>query len=305
MSPIPSPGRLIEVDGSLRHVRLQGGRGPVVVFESGLGGGVLEWGAVAEALRTKAVVFCHDRPGLGWSEPRAPQTDAAPPERFALGAARDLHRLLHQLQLPGPYVLVGHSLGALHVRAFAALYPQEMAGMVLVDPSHEAQFLQFPRLARMTRLQHRVTRLLLSTGPLGRSALRKVLAHGYAAECTQPLSPFAQTVLQQMDALWRRPAMLRAMAAEMAALEPSLDQIRALAAHTVFPVVPLRVISQGRPRPPGMQATLLPGWQALHAGLCQLSPDSAHVIASNSGHLVPLDEPELIAQTIEAILPPV
>ncbi len=295
-------GKRIVFEGARRHVHLQGRRGPVVVLESGLGGGTLEWGAVATALVDRAIVFRHDRPGLGWSQPRHPALLASRPERFAKAAACELRRLLQHLRLPAPYVLVGHSLGAIHVRVFASLFPEEVAGVVLVDPSHEDQFSVFPRLAMLTRLQHQCARLLVSTGRPGMAVLRKLLLRGYAAECQTPPSPFALSVLDQMDAVWQRPGVLAAWVNEMAGLMPSLEQVRAVSTRAPFPPVPLRVISQGRlPRSRTMQK-MLPHWQGMHAGLCQLSPDAEHIIAARSGHLIPLDEPELIANAVKSII---
>lgn len=296
------PGKRIAFEGTRRHVHLQGRRGPVVVFESGLGGGTLEWGAVATALVDRAIVFRHDRPGLGWSGPRHPAVLASRPERFAIGAACELRRLLQHLRLPAPYVLVGHSLGAVHVRVFANLFPEDVAGVVLVDPSHEDQFAVFARLGMWIRAQYWCARLLLATGRPGVALLRRLLLRGYAAECQTPPSPFARSVLDQLDAVWHRPGVLAALVNEMAGLMPSLEQVRATNARAPFPSVPLRVISQGRPPHSGSMKKMLPHWQGMHAGLCQLSPDSAHIIAARSGHLIPLDEPELVANAVKSII---
>lgn len=299
-----APGRLIDVDGVMHHVLVHGTRGPVVVIESGLGGGVLEWAAVAQALADRAVVVCHDRPGLGWSGPADACADAAGrvPVRTAMVAATELRRLLKHLGLQGPYTLVGHSLGGVHVRAFAGLYPRGVAGVVLVDPSHEDQLSLLPRLATLTRWQIRLCRALLAVGPVGRGVLGAFVRKAYASECARPLSPFAADVLRRVGERLRRPTALRTMVGELAGLETSFTQIRALDVRSPFPPVPLRVISQGRQRSSGPMASMLPRWHALHARLCRLSPDSSHIVAERSGHLVPLEDPGVIVAAVAEVL---
>jgi pimeloyl-ACP methyl ester carboxylesterase len=92
-----------------------------------------EWLPVAEALAGSARVGWYDRAGRGAS-------DAGPPPRSAETMAVELHHMLKGANLPGPYLLVGHSLGGLIIRLFASRYPDETAGLILVDPTHEDQF---------------------------------------------------------------------------------------------------------------------------------------------------------------------
>lgn len=289
-----APGRLVELDGVTHHVVVRGAPGPVVVLESGLGGGTLEWEAVASSLEAAATVVRRDRPGLGWSGPGA---SAA---RTAVGAACELQRLLKHLGLQGPYVLVGHSLGGLHVRAFACLFPHDVAGVVLVDPSHEEVLRRIPSLKWLSRLQAVVFRLLLACGALGRALLLRIFSKSLADECAKPLSASTAEVLRRTTELARRPGVLRTIGAEFAGVEPSYRQLRELSEP--FPPVPLRIISRGRPPSSGSMAAMLQRWQALHAELLRLSPDSTHLIAERSGHLVPLDQPEVIVAAIEALL---
>ncbi|WP_153395602.1 alpha/beta fold hydrolase [Ornithinicoccus halotolerans] len=129
----PAPGTLVELpDGRDLHVQVQGGEqeGPTIVLESGAGASSVAWAWVQPALARHATVVSYDRAGTGWSDgdPHGTDVDAV---------ITDLRYALGQLDLPGPYVLVGHSLGGHYVRAFAAQHTDEVAGMVLVDPSHE------------------------------------------------------------------------------------------------------------------------------------------------------------------------
>jgi pimeloyl-ACP methyl ester carboxylesterase len=120
----------VNVDGKRLHLLVVGeGPGkPSVILESGGGGGV-GWTHVRSEIARCAQVVTYDRAGIGSSEPRSAPRDART-------IARELHAALHQAGVKPPYVLVGQSLGGLYVQVFAAEYPQETAGLVLVDPTY-------------------------------------------------------------------------------------------------------------------------------------------------------------------------
>ena len=119
-------GQLVDVGQHRLHVECTGSGSPTVVLEPGAGemSAYLGWIAPVVARDTRVCVY--DRAGRGWS-------DAAPSRPDGAQVATDLHTLLHGAHIPGPYVLAGHSFGGLYVMTFAASYPDEVAGLVLVD----------------------------------------------------------------------------------------------------------------------------------------------------------------------------
>jgi pimeloyl-ACP methyl ester carboxylesterase len=126
----PPPGRLVDIGGRRLHLHCVGWGGPTIVFESGHAGTSIDWTLVQQQLAGEARVCAYERAGLGWSDPGPlPRT----PERIV----DDLHALLTAAGEPAPYVLVGHSLGGRYVRLFAETYPQDVAGVVLVDARSE------------------------------------------------------------------------------------------------------------------------------------------------------------------------
>jgi pimeloyl-ACP methyl ester carboxylesterase len=137
----PPPGELVALpDGRDLHLDVQGRKhdGPVVVLETGMGGFSPAWGHVQPAVAEYATVVSYDRPGIGWSDP----TTQGPAAEHVIA---DLRAGLAEVGLDGRgYVLVGHSLGGHYVRAFAQAHPDEVVGMVLVDPSHERQAQAIP-----------------------------------------------------------------------------------------------------------------------------------------------------------------
>src|SRR5215216_589427 len=122
----PMPGQLIDVGGHRLHLSCTGAGTPTVVLEPGAGEMSSNLGWIAPAVARNTGVCVYDRAGRGWSEPADSAQDGAQ-------IVTDLHRLLQRGHVPGPSVLAGHSFGGLYVLTFAARYPDEVAGMVLVD----------------------------------------------------------------------------------------------------------------------------------------------------------------------------
>ena len=137
----PPPGQLVDVGGYRLHINCVGTGSPTVVIDAGWGdwSGVLEQRVQPEAAKTTRVCT-YDRAGMGCSE-------AGPLPRTAEHFARELHTLLQHAGVPGPYVLVGHSLGGAPVRVFAHAYAADVAGVVLIEFDE-------PGSGRHTRARH-------------------------------------------------------------------------------------------------------------------------------------------------------
>ncbi|WP_315092803.1 alpha/beta hydrolase [uncultured Cellulomonas sp.] len=128
------PGQLFDVGGHSLHLSCTGSGSPTVVLEPGAGMVSAQLGLITPTVAHETRVCVYDRAGRGWSGPAETRQDATQ-------IATDLHTLLERAHVPGPYLLAGHSFGGLYVLTFAARYPDEVAGMVLVDstaPASEA-----------------------------------------------------------------------------------------------------------------------------------------------------------------------
>ncbi len=141
----PAPGRLIRVGSTYLHLHQQGKGNPAVVLESGIGASSLSWTVVQPKIAEFAQVVSYDRAGLGWSAlSSVPRTVPA--------MVNELRSLLLQANVAPPYVLVGHSFGGLLVRAYASLHPEEVAGLVLLDPVSISAWANCPE-SELQRLQ--------------------------------------------------------------------------------------------------------------------------------------------------------
>ncbi len=122
----PPPGQLVDVGGYRLHLYCTGSGSPTVVLNAGGGGSWLDWSLVQPPISQQTRVCAFDRAGLGWSE-------SGPAPRDTQQAVKELHTLLGKSGERSPYILVGHSLGGLQNRLYASQYPDEVAGLVLVD----------------------------------------------------------------------------------------------------------------------------------------------------------------------------
>ena len=128
-----APGRMVSVDGRDIQIDCRGQGSPTVVFESGLDVfGSLSWAAVHDSVAMTTRACAYSRAGIMWSgQPTGSFTSS--------GVARDLRMALTAAKEAGPFVMVAHSLGGPYVMTFTGLYPEDVAGVVLVDASHPDQ----------------------------------------------------------------------------------------------------------------------------------------------------------------------
>ncbi len=153
-------GQLVDVGPYRLHLDCMGSGSPTVILEPGGGGSAASMGLIAPAVARDTRVCVYDRAGRGWSD-----FAASPPDGAQI--ATDLHTLLHRAHVPGPYVLAGHSFGGLYVRTYAARYPQDVAGLVLIDSTagHDAP-VNAPKSGSYSILKH-ATSLIATTSNVG------------------------------------------------------------------------------------------------------------------------------------------
>jgi pimeloyl-ACP methyl ester carboxylesterase len=280
------PGRLVEVAGRRVHVWLAGNGVPTVVVVPALGSLGLEWARVQRSLVPEIAVVLYDRAGLGWSDP-------GPWPRSAGRIADELHQLLQAAGILAPYLLVGHSLGGLVVRLYAARHPDGVAGMVVVDPTPEDYQRRIGRLnwrSSIPGIWLRAARLQLQPLGLRRLASDLGLSHGPDCAAAREYPPdFRAAGLALASSSRHR----RTVVHELLALTHSATEARTEA--TTVGELPVTVLiggSRGRER-------WHPTWVAMQEELAhRLSTRSHHLVAGHTGHHVHLDDPELVIRVI-------
>lgn len=297
-----APGRMVDVGGYRLHLHTLGQGEPAVVFDAGLGATGLAWAPIQRivAQYTRAIVY--DRAGLGWSEPgRQPRNNATMVE--------ELHELLRRAGIPGPYVLVGHSLGGLNARLFAHVYPQEVAGLILVDAVHEEQFTPAPiqkqmqSMARFMPLIYGLQRLFVWSGlPALRPALMQFAVKGVFGQGQVP-AKIAEAFRALIAA---NPGHHAAVAAEMQAIGDSHAEVRARHLKSLGDI-PLIVLSHGRVEESPMLDPDVARLAEETFGDCQLlmageSSRGRQIVAEHSGHNILFEQPELILDAIREVV---
>src|SRR5215211_9064935 len=139
------PGKMVSVNGHRLHLDCKGKvHGATIVLEAGAGDFSFDWSVIQPQLAALTRTCSYDRAGYAWSE-------SGPFPRTLRQSALELHRLLESANIREPYILVGHSLGGLIVRTYFAEYPQQVAGIVLVDASHESSEIMLNGKVRLLR----------------------------------------------------------------------------------------------------------------------------------------------------------
>lgn len=233
---------------------------PIVVLEAGAGDDSTTWEDIFPAVAQFSQVMAYDRAGLGHSV-------GSPTPRTTLQLVDDLHSLLQASRLEGPYLLVGHSLGALVCRLYAQQYRHEVAGLVFIDGPHPEQGKRFTAaLMEMGWQRHELVQPILT------------MARGVAPELHPEGLDFAQSLAEvdQTQTFGDLPLVV------LSASKPPEE---------AWPDLPIQAAR-----------ALTRTWDAMQGELPTLSTKGVHVITNRSGHYIQRDEPELVVETIRQVV---
>ena len=287
------PGQLARLpDGRRLNFRCSGQGSPTVILEGGYAATSLAWTRVRSQVEKTNRVCTYDRAGYGFSDP-------GPLPRDGAAIARDLDRGLRAAKIGGPFILVGHSAGALYVRLFSNRRPLEVVGMVLVDPSVEHQDTRFAeafgpgaggiasiRLKAATCLEVTELKLRALTEP----EFKRCLA---APRPDQPAKVNAARLAESL-----RPSTWRTQLSELDNLWPATsDQIDA--GRQSYGDLPILVLSADGTYASAPRAQEL--WLRLHEELAAKSTRGAHRVVTNSSHMLMNQHPDAVAAAIAEV----
>jgi pimeloyl-ACP methyl ester carboxylesterase len=274
----PPPGRLLSVGDHRLHLYCMGNGGPTVVIEPGIGTDWVGWRLVVPRLLESNRVCVYDRAGYGWSAP-------GPWPRTAQRIAGELHALLSRAGVSEPYILVAHSFGGYVARIYASQYRQSLKGVVLVDPSHEEESTAGSNPEPVPPLSRRVLELI---PPLGIQRLKRLYAGDRA------LNPELRNLPRGFQTRYLLGSSLLQLRSERNEFD-SLPETKAQMRLTPFPAdLPLTVITAGHN----------PEQLELHAKLARSSIYGRQIVAEHSGHMIPLDQPDLIVEAVREMVKP-
>lgn len=286
----PVPGRMVDVGGRLLHVVQHGTGGPTVVLEAGSGEAASGWEAVTDRLAPTTTVVAYDRAGIARSEP-------SPRPRTARAVVDDLRTALHAIDAPQPYVLVGHSLGGLYVREYVREHPGEVAGLVLVDarPEDDARRTAplLPDGAGAGTIPPWIGRSLHAVG---------ALRIGGGALLDGMVPPAGRREFLDVTASPTYFATKQAEADHIAPTERALrgQDLGALPVRVIARAVPQDYASAGIDAATGRRLEDI--WQDGQRRMLHLSSDSTLVVAGGSGHMVPTERPDLVADVVRSLV---
>jgi pimeloyl-ACP methyl ester carboxylesterase len=282
------------------HILEQGQGTPTVVLEAGLGATSLSWVSVQPKIALFARVASYDRAGLGWS-------DACSTPRSVGELVVQLRALLQHAGIGPPYILLAHSFGAIPVRVYAHLYPEEVGGIVFVEPisleywaacrSEDRKRLQLgAKLARRGALLARlgVVRIALASLVSGGSWIARAIGRASAAQASSVLSNLVAEVRKlpastwpSIRAHWSQPKCFQT-------LSNYLEILPALACEAKSMSVPARI-----------PVSILSASIATEAELAERdewanhSCSGRHIRLRTGGHWVQLEDPDAVATVVE------
>ncbi len=298
----PPPGRMVQAGAQRLHVHEMGQGSPTVVLEAGISATCVNWTRVQAGIAEFTHVLSYDRAGLGWS-------DTARSPRTAAQIVEELREMLHAAGVPTPFIFVGHSFGFLVARLYAATYPAEIAGIVLVDPlrleewhpltDERRRMLQGGAfLSRWGALLARfgVVRFTLARLAGGSRALPRFIGRATSSGAgLATMERLVGEVRKMPKELWPAIASHWSVPKSFASMGDHLARLPESVA-CVIDSEPLQ----------GVPVTMLAGAQSrtkwTAEDIARVSTDTTYIVAENSGHWIQLDEPELVIDAVRAMV---
>jgi len=298
--PYAEPGQLIDIGGRRINLHCMGAGNPTVVLMSGLFSWSVVWYKTQSVIAQQTRVCAFDRAGYGFSDP-------GPRPQIVSDVVEDLHAALKAGTIPGPYVLVGHSLGGIEARFYAQRWPDEIVGMVMVDTSPAGEGLideNQPGFDEMTGRERYAANMLhcaflVENEPLDQS---KPEFKGCSATLPGDTPAAFRKVLPRFFSAYYFADKVSLMSSVYTHRYDSVDQRR-------LGAMPLVVLSseyswgdKGTPAGTWFQQSYVKIWLARHKALAHLSTRGVHRVIEGAGHEIQLDKPQAVIDAVNDVL---
>ena len=297
--PYVKPDQLVDIGGRHIHLHCAGAGGPTVVLMAGISSWAPVWYKTQPVIAQRTHTCSFDRAGYGFS-------DAAPRPQILADVVDDLHSALKAASIPPPYVLVGHSLGGVEARLYAQRWPQDVAGMILVDTSPAGEGLieeNQPGLADDESIESYVSdelycALLAAHGPLEPSSPEY-------KNCSKGLPSDTPTAFRNS---WPQFFTAGYAAAKVSLMSSLYTHRYDSVDHRSLGAMPLVVLSAEHSfevdTPAGIRfwQAYKKAWRARHEALAHLSSRGVYRLIEGSGHAIQLDKPQSVIDAVDEVL---
>jgi pimeloyl-ACP methyl ester carboxylesterase len=291
----PPKGQLVDIGGRRIHLDCRGHGSPTILLEAGSDSfGSLSWARVHDRLASRTRTCAYDRAGIMWS-------DRAYASQDGEAVARDLHIALGVAGERGPFLFVGHSLGALYTLIYTRTYPGEVVGLVLVDPGHPGQEKQIDRFPALAATSGTLAGFQSILAALSWTGLPRLVAPAGAP----PHAP--RSVVEQSTAYYGKS--LDGLLAGLEGIDRTMAQA---AASRDLGDIPTIVLGQRYflPGAMGRDLGLSPDetarfnaeWAAFREDLASWSTRGQNQIVDGSGHYIQFDQPQRVVAAVDEVM---
>jgi len=295
-------GKLYDIGDYKLHLTCTGEGSPTVILEAGAGSPGLVWGSVQGEVEKFTRVCSYDRAGFGYSE--SAKGSLSPQQ-----VASDLNDLLEEANVPGPYIMVGHSAGGVYVQAYTSEHPSNVVGIVLVDSSHEGENLRLPpEWVKLNNTQNTMIAVCRAISPFGLMRLAHMFDAAIADVAIDPQVGAAYLATTYQTRFCRESAR------EIEALAVTSNQPDIPGSLADMPLIVLTAdTSQAQIEaqiPPYLKSTVGPEVVAkifqvnreMQQSLVNLSSRDMQVMVPNNGHFIQLERPDVVIDAIREVM---
>ena len=291
----PLRGNMVDIGGRQMHIDCRGSGAPTVILESGLGtGGTLDWTLVHDRIAAFTRTCAYDRAGIM-------RSDAKDSPQRAAAVVEDLHALLKAAGISGPLVLVGHSIGGPYIRTYVGRYGEQVAGLVMVDPSHPDQIARLGKVVSIDVHPNQVSTLMTTASALSRTGLVRFL-FSRADQGNRPKDAAAQIAAYSS-------ASIKGATAELDGFDGTMDDARAVHSFGDRPLIVLTALLPFKPEElKKLNMTAADGdrfkqeWSALHTEQAAMSTRGRQQKVVDSGHYIQIDQPDRVVDAVREVV---